>query len=493
MEDMLKSSHDNQHDPPQPLETNTENRTWIERATRKLAVGVRFPSSYLGIGLAGGWLGWMLGALRDIDITVIHHLLAPKLLFDYGEILGAIISLILVVYYKKLSSLGGLVAASTACAVLGSLYVILVNTAVVSPPALLTLTVALASGIGYIILSLSWLEALGFISPVKAMFAYAVSYLVNSAIWFCLQGIAPVVTNIVALILPIGSFLLLMIVLGRAESPTRESMNATGNPSINRILLWIWVFALAYGVGGAFTQMSYSTVASKLGTALPALAVVLGLLLTSKRLDYSVFYRSAFILMIVGFILSLITISHPVLVQAFMSAGNCLVTIMVITYSCGAAYFRKSSSLIMLAPVYIGWFALALFGRHFSQFAINYWSFPVSTGIIVACVVIVALLMVALFWFREIDFLTYWKDIQRNTEQKDPALPPIVQARFATLSNREMTVLTLLAAGYQQDDIAKELFIAPGTVRSHINHIYTKLGIHSKEELQQLLTDVSIE
>ena len=44
------------------------------------------------------------------------------------------------------------------------------------------------------------------------------------------------------------------------------------------------------------------------------------------------------------------------------------------------------------------------------------------------------------------------------------------------LSEREVEVLALVARGYTNRSIAKELFISEKTVTSHLTHIFTKLG-----------------
>ncbi|MCP5085992.1 MAG: hypothetical protein GY952_04185 [Rhodobacteraceae bacterium] len=50
------------------------------------------------------------------------------------------------------------------------------------------------------------------------------------------------------------------------------------------------------------------------------------------------------------------------------------------------------------------------------------------------------------------------------------------------LSQRELDVLRLLNTHLSSTEIAKELFIAPSTVRSHIKNIYSKLNVHSRTE-----------
>jgi ATP/maltotriose-dependent transcriptional regulator MalT len=48
-------------------------------------------------------------------------------------------------------------------------------------------------------------------------------------------------------------------------------------------------------------------------------------------------------------------------------------------------------------------------------------------------------------------------------------------------------VLLLLARRQSLSSIEKELFIANGTVKAHIRHIYGKLGIHTRKELSEIL------
>jgi len=51
---------------------------------------------------------------------------------------------------------------------------------------------------------------------------------------------------------------------------------------------------------------------------------------------------------------------------------------------------------------------------------------------------------------------------------------------------RELDVLTLLAEGHDQNQIAKELAISPKTVATHIQHLLGKFGAHSRAQLVAL-------
>lgn len=61
------------------------------------------------------------------------------------------------------------------------------------------------------------------------------------------------------------------------------------------------------------------------------------------------------------------------------------------------------------------------------------------------------------------------------------------QARPATetgelLTEREVEILLLLADGKDSQAIADGLFISPNTVRTHLQNIFSKMGVHSKLE-----------
>jgi LuxR family transcriptional regulator, maltose regulon positive regulatory protein len=58
----------------------------------------------------------------------------------------------------------------------------------------------------------------------------------------------------------------------------------------------------------------------------------------------------------------------------------------------------------------------------------------------------------------------------------------IVPGLVTGLSDRELEVLHLLAAGRQNQDIADELHMALNTVKKHATHIFDKLGATNRTE-----------
>jgi DNA-binding CsgD family transcriptional regulator len=53
-------------------------------------------------------------------------------------------------------------------------------------------------------------------------------------------------------------------------------------------------------------------------------------------------------------------------------------------------------------------------------------------------------------------------------------------AKVSRLTPREQQVLAWLAEGKTNAEIAQILVAAPATVRKHLEHIYAKLGVHTR-------------
>jgi len=70
----------------------------------------------------------------------------------------------------------------------------------------------------------------------------------------------------------------------------------------------------------------------------------------------------------------------------------------------------------------------------------------------------------------------------------ESALAPVITSRLlgrmrapqASLSTREIQVLELVAAGRSNTEVAAELFVSDTTVKSHLAHIFSKLGVNSR-------------
>jgi DNA-binding NarL/FixJ family response regulator len=77
----------------------------------------------------------------------------------------------------------------------------------------------------------------------------------------------------------------------------------------------------------------------------------------------------------------------------------------------------------------------------------------------------------------------------RQVAKGESVLTPVVASRLMArmrapaeqqLSERELEVLTLVSQGHSNQDIAKQLHISAATVKTHLIHIYGKLGVSDR-------------
>jgi two-component system nitrate/nitrite response regulator NarL len=59
----------------------------------------------------------------------------------------------------------------------------------------------------------------------------------------------------------------------------------------------------------------------------------------------------------------------------------------------------------------------------------------------------------------------------------------------ARLTQRELEIVRLVAAGQSTSDIAQNINVAKGTVKVHLHHVYEKLGVKGRLELTLFARD----
>lgn len=81
-----------------------------------------------------------------------------------------------------------------------------------------------------------------------------------------------------------------------------------------------------------------------------------------------------------------------------------------------------------------------------------------------------------------------------SEEEDDESFVPIpfsqrcaLIAQRYDLTPRETEIMTLYARGRSSARIQEELVISRGTVSTHLQHIYQKIGVHSKQELLDII------
>lgn len=124
-----------------------------------------------------------------------------------------------------------------------------------------------------------------------------------------------------------------------------------------------------------------------------------------------------------------------------------------------------------------------------------------------ALVVVALLALLVSVWLWNLDSRPNWSDLviskldeerlEAESKADDRAKSEMVKdeilarcevlAEEFKLSKRECEVLGYLALGWSAPRIESELCISNNTVKTHIKHIYAKLGVHSRDEVKMLV------
>lgn len=174
---------------------------------------------------------------------------------------------------------------------------------------------------------------------------------------------------------------------------------------------------------------------------------------------------------------------------ALTNFGAFIFKIMVMLISFNCCKRSMISPVLLFSLTRLTW-SLDLF-LGYSLF--NFFNFTDPDGSYIGILsVIMGLLVIAtyLFLFTSSNENPLWR---QDIAQPKPAplddLPAKCEhiAKVGKLTKREAEVLTLIARGRSTPRIQEELHVSANTVNTHTSHIYQKLGIHSRQELLDLV------
>jgi DNA-binding CsgD family transcriptional regulator len=79
------------------------------------------------------------------------------------------------------------------------------------------------------------------------------------------------------------------------------------------------------------------------------------------------------------------------------------------------------------------------------------------------------------------------RELRRLGVQRRIVSQPRVKTGWDSLTDSELTVVNLIAAGVTNRDVAVQLHLSLHTVKNHVHNAFTKLGINSRAQLAQLM------
>lgn len=258
-----------------------------------------------------------------------------------------------------------------------------------------------------------------------------------------------------------------------------------------RIAGWLGIFGLVQGVSSILAQTPNMYDMLYLGRLICAAIVLCAAVFFSKQFKLVYLYRVSMPLAVAGFIIMVLWgNSFPNMSTLCLGISSWTFYSVVLIVPCGVAYrMGKSTAWVCSA------FMAVLTGLVWLGTQLELWFEalvqPGFAPMLPAGAVIVLLILAAVLLFKESDFSAQWNLINYSVTAEEKEVDTGERcdeiACKHNLSPQEKTVLLLVESGMSNNEISEELFIAPGTVRAHIGRIYKKLGVHSREELDELV------
>ncbi len=281
----------------------------------------------------------------------------------------------------------------------------------------------------------------------------------------------------------------------RNEAPAKTALTNPFSflPLNHRAFLCLLLFQIAYGYAISFGESGYSSSLSVVGI-IPLLIFVIYYVLRKQVISVDVIFSIAVLFVIAGYMfVPAAEILGYSLAGNLLEAGNTCFSVVFWVVLGSLAERNPRGALVLYAwsgfLLCMGDVIGGLLGRAANSMV------PTSTGtsIIVTCLIVVGYISYTLVYlsYKHFTFSATIEHLEASplvssssdakNEPMDAAITTITSEY--NLTPREIEVFKLLARGRSGTYIQHELVVSYNTVKTHVAHIYNKLGIHNHQQL----------
>lgn len=432
---------------------------------------------------------------------------------EHYSALGALVPLVLALAWRHVSDRMARQCLPLAFAVLGSVGTLVeISFVGFGEGSWLGAEIRMASSAA---LLLFWCTLYARLPLVKAAASFALMQVFSLVLFFLLGLLPAQLHGGMALLMPLLSTALLLLANEKADRlfPLFLKSNFTGKPLVGTHMRWrflcaAFMCAFAYGIGRIGAVPDVNIVSYGLsGIALLAIIV----LLTNRFSVYSVF-NAALPLVLIGLIALAVEFSFASTYYSKMllNTGYALSTGAFVLLVADKSYRFGVPSLwaagLLRATLAAGVFA----GSNLEPLLDAFFHTESQSSQVAYGMALFFVALAAVIWLQDKDamvsaFSPAKESVVSHAEDRPPSRqiaeskPDIgafkqelmnrcqILASDYKLSKREAEVLGYLSLDWSAPRIEEKLCISNSTVKTHIKHIYVKLGIHSRDELKILL------
>lgn len=342
------------------------------------------------------------------------------------------------------------------------------------------------------------------IDPQVAMLRYMLCQVFAGLIWLLVVSLPGIIGAVLYSILPLGTALLFLLEnTTDNHNSNKIQNNDIKHSQIDMTMFKLLIVVLLVRVATNIQRQYVVSILGEIGLASAAalkivlsLAIAIYALLTVRPVDHG---RVCYVLMLIASAsiatLPLIDGSDSLMysLSSGLSGLTANLSFLVFTYAC---WKSKSNPVIVLGFGYALVFLGSTIGRQIGITLADTLSLAAINVELVTMLIAYGILFVTLIILPPNRILLlgtrssgYQNDGARHlwcaSERVGEAC--LALAEKGKLTNRESQVLSYLVMGYNSTYISSNLDISLNTVRVHIKNIYTKLNVHSKNDLENII------
>ncbi len=326
------------------------------------------------------------------------------------------------------------------------------------------------------------------------------SYLLGSSLKIVFDAAPDVLGTCMALVLPVVSVASTRRALAdewpREEARSADNLYHAGTLSLlMRLVVCVFVFCLArVTVSVAVTQdgnlLLTRTISHLVEVAFAAVALW-HVFLRGRSLDFPQLWRFVFLFLSTTVLVDCAVheahLSLGIGPQLFSGVGTSLLVMLLWLLLADVAHHSSLHPCVVFGvgwSLYVGSNCLGPLAMH----ALGVTALTPMVGLFLAYAM--GTVMVFCLETRDADVQRIFADMRKKVAPEEFTTIDArceALAREFDLTEREVEVMKLLAKGRSKSFIAEELYISENTVRGHARHLYAKLDIHTKAELQDIV------
>lgn len=361
---------------------------------------------------------------------------------------------------------------------------------------------ASAFSIGRIWISVVVGMAASSLPPRRMTFCIAISFLLMALLGNVVAALPQAPGLVLYFALPVMSYLLVYRIAAPVVEAQRTS-DAPGDLAITRpasfvplagqLFICLFIFKVAFGYSLRFGSLD-GTPLTNIVSAVPILLIAAWLLTHDKPFPADTLTRVSVLFVVAGFLsVTLVAQGYEMLSTTIISCGSQIFEMVgwVVLIAIGSknrlgaipaiAWGRGINGIGTIVGAFLGNYVNGIFGQN------------TIMVFLVTSTMILVFVTYALFGLRRFSFDATIEGIAPTEQEPTAIASPSDAERFDDscarvadahgLTPRELEVFKMLARGRNSVYIQDELVVSRNTVKAHVKHIYVKLGIHSHQDL----------